>query len=200
MKSNNDSYCKYLTTLGKQLVFSCFVLFIFQSQTTFGQGAIKFGIGIHTADFKDLETDEFTLQNKAINYHATLGYRIDLPLVFAEAGLGLDVDRYQIENNDIEEFKVILPLMGGIKIFMFDLKGGVMGRLRFNSDSTIDQFTDLHQFTFQYLTGVNVRLDHFSIGIDYLSSSSRLIEKVISSDIIDNSVSNRVFLTLYYKL
>lgn len=200
MRTFNNSDCKYLTPLGKQLIFSLLVGFIFQSTTVFCQGAYKIGIGVHTSDYKELSTEDISLDNKAINYHATVSYRLEVPLLFAEAGIGLDLDRYEIEERSIEEYKLIFPIMAGVKIFMFDLKTGVMARMNANKNSPINQLTEIDRITFQYLTGVNVRFEKISIGLDYLSSESFLVEKVINRELtIDNQIRNRVFMTLYYK-
>jgi len=191
---------KYLTTLGKQLIFSLFVLFIFQLPSAIGQGAYKIGVGLHTSDYNLNNSDELSLANKVINYHATLGYRLEIPLIFAEAAIGLDVDRYELDRRNVEEFKVILPITAGLKLFMFDIKTGVMGRVALNKNAIKDQVTERKMLTFQYLTGVNVRFEKISIGLDYLSSQSYLMEKVLKKELtIDNQIRNRIFLTLYYK-
>ena len=200
MKTINRSHHKYLTTLGKHLLFCSFVLFFFQPQSAYSQGAYKIGIGIHTSDYKEINSSTLNIANKNINYHGTVSYRLDLPLLFAEAGLGLDVDRYQVDSRSIQEYKVIMPITAGVKLFMFDIKTGVMGRLNLNKHSIINQMASIDQLTFQYLTGVNVRFERLSIGIDYLSSHSLIVEKIIKTELtIDNSVRNRLFATVYYK-
>jgi len=168
----------------------------------YSQGTYKLSAGLHSSDISAIKdiSDEWSLDNKNLNYHATIGYVQSVSLLFLDANIGVDVDRYEIDDNTFNQVKLIAPVQVGVKILMFDVKTGIIGRYTLNEDPILNQVRDIDRISLQYLNGIGIRFKNLGLALDYSSSSPFLVGKLFDDKLnVDNQISDRLFLTLSIK-
>ncbi len=201
MKAIIDCRFKYHATC---VLRHCFVgiLSILFITFSYSQGTYKLSAGLHSSDISAIKdiSNQWSLDNKNLNYHATIGYVQTVSLVFLDANVGIDVDRYEIDNITFNQVKLIAPVQVGVKILMFDLKTGIIGRYTVNEDPVLQQVRDIDRISLQYLNGIGIRFKKLGLALDYSSSSPVLVGKFFDDKLkVDNQISDRLFLTLSIK-
>lgn len=162
------------------------------------QGHYQLSLGLHSTDFSDIKgiSEDWSLDNKSLNYHATIGYVVDIPLIFVETNIGLDIDRYQINQVDFNQYKLIAPLQAGIKLGFIEMKTGIMGRYIINKDDKLNDIIDSPRISLQYFNGLGVRFGNIGITLNYASSSPYIFNTIFNREInVDNNLEDRIFLT-----
>ena len=168
----------------------------------YSQGSYKLSAGLHSSDISAIKdiSEEWSFNNTNLNYHATVGYVQNISLLLLDANVGVDVDRYKINDKTFNQVKLIAPLQVGVKILMFDVKTGIIGRYTLNEDPVLQQIKDIDRISIQYLNGIGVRLGKFGLAFDYASSSPILVDKLFDYKLqVDNQIRDRFFLTLSVK-
>lgn len=194
--SNNQN--KLFRSVQCLLLLSCCICI----STVHSQTSYKLAVGLHSSDIPSLKgiSEGAAFDNKLVNYHATLGYVFDLSLLFAEASVGVDVDRYRLDQQDLSSVRLIAPVQVGIKLLMFDIHTGLMARYTLTTDEFLETYEDITGLSLQYRSGIGFRFKNIGLTLDYASAKPHVINSIFDQEInADTSIRDRVFLSAFVK-